>query len=231
MNPFEYLNHKKNLLVEAAKTELGKNGLWEICSVITEAINQGISELDLKMVSNFGDIKKDRANKIMPHAQKILIEYRENLQKNSGLSQDNVEIISRKSQDFDASSPHGSIKDKSKIERSPHGEEKENIVSSGNSAKKPRAKSKLTEAPDDLPISEQMQQWADKNGFTQEEILQEVPNFLDHHRSKGNQFLCWESALKPWMRNSKKFQGPKLVKPIDQSSVVGSDAWKRRFAY
>jgi len=108
MNPFEYLNNKKNLLVEAAKNELGKNGLWEICSVITEAINQGISELDLKMVSNFGDIKKDRANKIMPHAQKILIEYRENLQKNSGLSQDNVEIISRKSQDFGASNPHGS---------------------------------------------------------------------------------------------------------------------------
>ena len=87
-----------------ASSELGKAGAFEIMEVVNEAIFQMVTELDLKMVSKWASVRRDRAEKLLPFAQNILRE----TMKIYGKSTDNDKLfgdVSRKSIDSDASNP------------------------------------------------------------------------------------------------------------------------------
>jgi hypothetical protein len=53
--------------------------------------------------------------------------------------------------------------------------------------------------------------------FTLQEIETETAKFLDHHRSKGNLFVDWESAWRNWMRNSLKFRNKNSPLPPEDN--------------
>jgi len=205
--------------------ELGWEGYGYLTSLLQLYSEIGMFELTPTILTRRFGMNKRKISRVLPKLSECLAEVFGSFAEDSQTFEEVCESFHK----LEGQNPHGSIKDKSKY-RSPHGEEKETIFSSENQpAKKPTKKSALTEAPEEFPITTQMKDWADKNGFTQGQIEQETPNFLDHHRAKANKFKCWESAWKTWMRNSKKFTGPKAVKPIDQSTVPYSEAWYRRY--
>ena len=36
-------------------------------------------------------------------------------------------------------------------------------------------------------------------------LAEELPQFIDHHQSRGNRMKDWDAALRTWLRNAKKF--------------------------
>lgn len=61
-----------------------------------------------------------------------------------------------------------------------------------------------TTAPDTLPISDSMAQWARENGITVD-LIAETAAMLDHHRGLGNLHLDWVATWRTWMRKTKKW--------------------------
>lgn len=201
-----------------AKKEIGEAGLFQIVCLIEEAEIQNIWDLDSDLISGWIGVKKDRAAKILPFAQKILSKCYENLSemyekssknllKISQKSTENLSEISSKSEDFTPSNPCGSIKDKSK---------------NGSPSEKKKKNNYLLPVPNDFQITERIERWATENSFTLPEINAELPQFVDYHRAKGSTFKDWEAAFYTWMRNSRKFVRPdqKSTKP-----AIGSNEW------
>jgi hypothetical protein len=62
-----------------------------------------------------------------------------------------------------------------------------------------------TEAPESIPITEDMRKWAAKNGVTVN-LETETEAMLDHHRRHGNVWADWNATWRTWMRNSVKFE-------------------------
>lgn len=61
-----------------------------------------------------------------------------------------------------------------------------------------------TRAPQELPITPAMREWARENGITAD-LEAETVAMLDHHRGKGNLQLDWLATWRTWMRNGKKW--------------------------
>lgn len=70
--------------------------------------------------------------------------------------------------------------------------------------KKPRAASRATPAPAELPVTAAMRAWARGKDITVN-LAEETEQFLDFHRAKGTEFRDWTAAWRTWMRNTKKF--------------------------
>ena len=61
-------------------------------------------------------------------------------------------------------------------------------------------KKQKTDAPDEMPINNEMIEYAVKKGYVADlEDLTEA--FLQHHRAEGNQKANWYAAWQRWMRN------------------------------
>lgn len=63
-----------------------------------------------------------------------------------------------------------------------------------------RAKRPPTPAPDDFPISVEMEEWADAN-CPEVDLPKETRRFLDSARSKGREYADWLAAWRGWMTN------------------------------
>lgn len=228
MNWFQCPASKSKSMIEA-KAVIGDAGLWQIACLFEEAQVQDIWELSVELIAGWIKIKRDRAQKILPFAQKMFDESRKIFRETSEILSKSQEILS-KSEDFTLSNPRGSIKDKSNyldlsnlgdLSSSTHVEE--NIIATKKIEPEPlKPNKKATTVPEDFQVTEQMELWATENSITAEEIKQETPNFLDHHTAKGSRFLCWVAAWRTWMRNSKKFNRPKLV-PMTKPRQIGSN--------
>ncbi len=64
---------------------------------------------------------------------------------------------------------------------------------------------KRTRAPDSIPVTDSMREWASKNRVTAN-LETETEAMLDYHRGKGNLQSDWIATWRTWMRNSVKFQ-------------------------
>jgi hypothetical protein len=59
--------------------------------------------------------------------------------------------------------------------------------------------------PDWSPTENQIAALNASLGFQREEVLREIPAFIDNHRGKGNTFADIPAAFRTWMRNSRKY--------------------------
>jgi hypothetical protein len=76
-----------------------------------------------------------------------------------------------------------------------------------------------TRAPDLLPVTPEMRQWAAANNVTVD-LPAATAQMLDHHRGKGSLMADWTSAWRTWMTNTKRFGGP-------EPEVSPRDEWRR----
>lgn len=59
-----------------------------------------------------------------------------------------------------------------------------------------------TLAPDSFPVTEEMAEYASKQGITDQHTLaDQTERFLLHHRAKGSKFSNWYAAWQTWIRN------------------------------
>lgn len=61
-------------------------------------------------------------------------------------------------------------------------------------------------APADMPVTDEMRQWATKEGIRHDALETETAGFLDWHRSKGSKHKDWVAAWRTWMRKAKGFR-------------------------
>jgi hypothetical protein len=73
MRWFKCLDPQSPVMMQASRA-VGKHGVWECVMAVAEAMEQEVDTLDVEMVSSWGSVKRDRAEKLLPHAQKILSE-------------------------------------------------------------------------------------------------------------------------------------------------------------
>jgi hypothetical protein len=66
--------------------------------------------------------------------------------------------------------------------------------------------------------------WAEREGFTEQELARETPRCVRHHRSKGNVFKDRSLAWRNWMDRSRDFQGPARASPQTPSGYVPAAA-------
>jgi hypothetical protein len=95
-------------------------------------------------------------------------------------------------------------------------------------ADKPPAAKRGQQLPDDFRPSEAHIDLAASLGV---DLRGEWPQFVDHHKSRGNTMRDWDAALRTWIRNAKKFNGAKLPLSVvtDPSQLPpAEDSWMRR---
>ncbi len=91
-------------------------------------------------------------------------------------------------------------------------------------AKPPKARKRATPAPDSLPITEAMREWAAKT-VPQVDTGDETEKFLDYCRANGRCFIDWTSAWRNWMRRAPQF-GPQ-AKPVRNPDTYVADMNQR----
>ena len=67
--------------------------------------------------------------------------------------------------------------------------------------RKKQRPAKATSVPDNFPLTDDLKEWASKNVPNLDMEVQ-TEAFLDHHRSKGNNFIDWPAAWRKWIRNA-----------------------------
>lgn len=96
-----------------------------------------------------------------------------------------------------------------------------------------KRKTPTTPPPDTFEISTTLKEWfREKFGdVPARQVQQQTEQFLDHHRSKGNQFVDWQAAWRNWMTKwrtnfgkdtpTKATRAP--AKPRDNPNLVNPD--------
>lgn len=83
-----------------------------------------------------------------------------------------------------------------------------------NKPRKVARPSRKTGAPDEFELSDDLKRWTllkDPNL----DITEEIENFLDYHRARGNAFSSWDAAWRTWVKKSIQFNATKQnVKPF-----------------
>lgn len=62
-----------------------------------------------------------------------------------------------------------------------------------------------TEAPKIFEVSEDMREWANTHGFTNQQIEFQTAAMLDHFRGNGKRKHDWPATWRNWLRNSNKW--------------------------
>ena len=118
---------------------------------------------------------------------------------------------------------------------SPPGLENDTPASSKQTTKPAKRKSPTTPPPENFELTTAMQEWfREKFGNVPARLVkQQTEQFLDHHRSKGNQFVDWKAAWRTWMTNwrsnfgkdtpTKPPAGPKGQEQRDNPNLVKPD--------
>jgi hypothetical protein len=104
--------HSKAILETC--TALGKSGAFEVLLVLEEAYGQETVQLDVEQVSNWASVKRDRAERLLPYAQKALDFSRKISRKSPGnlkKSPGNLKKSPENLVDFTPSNPRGSTRD------------------------------------------------------------------------------------------------------------------------
>jgi len=211
----------------AAIEAVGDNGAFQIMKVISEALGLGCIEIDVQMVSRWAGVKKDRAQRLLLHAQAILDASQEIPQKTVGNLKkstknleeisENVTEISENLLDFDTSNPGGCIKDR---------ENREN-----REIKEKNKKEKLTVASPEAPQgsvekigtrlnpswtpSQELLDWAE-NKRPDLELTSVGEAFVDYWIAKPGKDgikLSWEATFRNWIRRSLPGNKPLSPKP------------------
>jgi len=73
---------------------------------------------------------------------------------------------------------------------------------------KTKERGKKTPAPENFKVTEKLEFWANKKGFTGN-LFKETEKFLDYHRAKGNLYVDWIAAWRNWIRKAIEFQSEK----------------------
>lgn len=71
------------------------------------------------------------------------------------------------------------------------------------SPKKRKAAKQKTAVPSDFAITPEMRAWATKAEIAVD-LDWQTGQFLDHHGSRGNEFVDWVRAWQTWMRNAQR---------------------------
>ena len=78
-------------------------------------------------------------------------------------------------------------------------------------------KKRRHQLPQEFILSENLVQFAKKNGINGNRIKEVFEHFCDYHRSRGNTMLDWDRAFMTWVRNDKKF-GPKKFDLVQEQA-------------
>jgi DNA-binding MarR family transcriptional regulator len=68
-----------------------------------------------------------------------------------------------------------------------------------------RKQQPLRPIPDQFYPGDKLLDWCEDEGFTKQQVHQQVPQFIDHHTAKGTQMRDWSAAFRTWMRNAQKW--------------------------
>lgn len=85
---------------------------------------------------------------------------------------------------------------------------------------KPKRK-RATQVPEDFALTDALKAWGAKNGYTEAQMLGQVPRFVDHYRGKGESRKDWSLSFHNWMRNAEAYGH---LKPDPEPSSGGG--WK-----
>jgi phage replication O-like protein O len=66
-------------------------------------------------------------------------------------------------------------------------------------------KKRRSQLPEGFALSQDLKEFALKNGINGNRVESVFCQFCDHHRSRGNLMLDWSAAWRTWVRNEKKF--------------------------
>jgi len=66
-------------------------------------------------------------------------------------------------------------------------------------------KKRRSQLPEGFALSQDLKEFALKNGINGNRVEHVFCQFCDHHRSRGNLMLDWFAAWRTWVRNEKKF--------------------------
>lgn len=182
-----------------AKAALGDAGVWQIACLINEAHQQDVWELDVETIIGWIKVKRDRANKILPFAQKIFEESSEIFGKTSKISSKSQENLS-KSKDFTPSNPHGSTRDQEREEQI-RKEESPSKSPKGDRDKKPFC------LPKDWEPNQELLTWALEN-YSSVDTRQQTERFKNHYLANGKKMADWDRKWQDWIARSIEFEQP-----------------------
>lgn len=213
-----------------AEEQLGEKGAYQILRIVNQAIHLEVNNLDEKKVARLGNVKIDRARRLLPYAieylndiktlykrPKIEPESTRNLpgiypecdQNLSGMCSESIQNLPH----FDASNPHGSIRNQDKIRIDKERIEYTPLPPMGESVtKKPPAKKSIV--PTDWQPDSNFNDWlAENHADTKPEELQaELNRFKDYCHANQKSYADFNAALRNWFnspfRQKKNASGP-----------------------
>ena len=97
-------------------------------------------------------------------------------------------------------------------------------ATSSNEEEKISPANRKSSCPQEFPITEAMALWARENNIAAD-IKDPTARFLDHHASKGSNFVDWTRAWQNWMRNSTERATPQSD---PNATVPAGYAWANR---
>lgn len=68
-----------------------------------------------------------------------------------------------------------------------------------------RKRRMTTPCPKEIEITDEMYDWANGKGLTDEQVAHESEAMISYHTAKGSEWVNWQAAWKTWMLNAVKF--------------------------
>jgi hypothetical protein len=103
------------------------------------------------------------------------------------------------------------------------GSSRDSGVADANAPDNPTGKSKrATQVPDDFTVTDALKAWGAENGYTEAQMLGQVPQFIDHYRGKGEARKDWNRSFHNWMRNAESYGH--LTRAAGSLTIVNGDS-------